>query len=291
MHASFRQLQLFLALAEHGSVTAAANACHVTQPTVSMQLKELADSVGVPLYEQIGKRLYLTEAGETLAATARTMLDEWQSFGQRIDALRGLKRGRLRIAMASTAKYFAPRMLADFCAHYPDIDVAIEILNRDGVVGRLRENRDDFYIMSMLPEDIPLEKRSFVTNPLVVIAPENHPLAAKKKISVEQLKHERFILREKGSGTRLACDAHFAKLSFSPLVRLELGSNEAIKQAVAGGMGLSILSRHALAHHLEDDQIAILNVQHFPVHSNWFILYPKGKRLSPIAETFLGYIK
>jgi len=291
MHASFRQLQLFLALAEHGSVTAAAQACHVTQPTVSMQLKELSESVGVPLYEQIGKRLHLTEAGEALAATARTMLDEWQNFGQRIDALRGLQKGRLRIAMASTAKYFVPRMLADFCLHYPDIDIAIEILNRDGVVSRLRENRDDFYIMSIPPDDIPLEKRGFVTNPLVVIAPENHPLAGKKKITLAQLKHERFILREKGSGTRLACDAHFARLKFSPLVRLELGSNEAIKQAVAGGMGVSVLSRHALAHQPKDEQLVLLDVQYFPVHSNWFILYPKGKRLSPVAEMFLGYLK
>ncbi|WP_407279002.1 LysR family transcriptional regulator [Aromatoleum evansii] len=290
MNATFRQLRLFLALAEHGSVTAAAEACHVTQPTVSMQLRELAEAVGLPLYEQIGKRLYLTPAGEALAETARAMLDEWLAFGQTIDSMKGLERGRLRVALVSTAKYFVPRLLGSFCAEHPNIDISLEVLNRDGVVARLRENRDDLYIMSMPPENLDLERHAFLPNPLVVIASEGHPLAG-RRIELIDLGGERFILRERGSGTRLACDAHFARNAFVPRVRLELGSNEAIKQAVAGGLGLAVISRHALGARPADDQLAILDVAGFPLQSSWFTLYPRGKRLSPVATVFLQHLE
>jgi DNA-binding transcriptional LysR family regulator len=291
MHATFRQLRLFLALAEHRSITAAARAEHVTQPTVSMQLKELSEAVGLPLYEQIGKRLYLTEAGEALAETARAMVGEWAMFGQRIDAMRGLTRGRLRLAVASTAQYFVPGLLGSFCAAHPEIDIALELLNRDAVVARLRHNRDDLYILSMPPPDIEIEQHAFLPNPLVVVAPEAHPLAGRRGLSLAALEQERFIMRERGSGTRLACDAHFAAHGFAPRVRLELGSNEAIKQAVAAGMGLAVLSRHALAAQASHDHLAVLEVEGFPVLSSWWTLYPRGKRLSPVATVFLQHLE
>ena len=290
MNATFRQLRLFLALAEHGSITAAAEACHVTQPTVSMQLRELAEAVGLPLYEQIGKRLHLTAAGEALAQTARAMLDEWLSFEQTVAAMKGLEQGRLRVALVSTAKYFVPRLLGSFCAEHPNIEIALEVLNRDGVVARLRENRDDLYIMSTPPENLDLERHAFLPNPLVVIAPEGHRLAG-QPIDLKVLATERFILRERGSGTRLAYDAHFARQAFAPALRLELGSNEAIKQAVAGGLGLAVISRHALPSRPADDELAILDVAGFPLQSNWFTLYPRGKRLSPVAAVFLEHLE
>ena len=251
MNITFRQLRLFLALAELGSITAVARASHVTQPTVSMQLRELAESVGLPLYEVIGKRLHLTQAGEELATTARAMVGEWTDFGQRMDAMKGLTRGRLRIAVVSTAKYFIPRILGSFCSNHPDVDIALEVLNRDGVVQRLRGNQDDLYIMSMPPGDVEIEKEVFLSNPLVVVAPSSHPLAGNGPIQLSSLKKERFILREQGSGTRLACDAHFSRHDFKPIVRLELGSNEAIKQSVAGGLGLAVLSTHSLKSYRE----------------------------------------
>lgn len=290
MNATFRQLRLFLALAEHGSITAAAEACHVTQPSVSMQLRELTDSVGVPLYELIGRRIHLTEAGKALAQTARAMLDEWLAFEQTIHAMKGLEQGRLRVALVSTAKYFVPRLLGNFCQEHPNIEIALEILNRDGVVARLRENRDDLYIMSTPPENLDLEQRVFMLNPLVVIAPQNHPLQS-RPVTLADLAEERFILRERGSGTRLACDAHFASQAFAPKVRLELGSNEAIKQAVAGGLGLAVISRHTLPARPADDQLAILDVAGFPIQSRWFTLYPSGKKLSPIARVFLEHLQ
>ena len=290
MHVTFRQLQLFLALADHKSVTAAARACHVTQPTVSMQLRELTDAVGLPLYEQIGKRLFLTEAGEALVETARLMEDDWAAFEQRIDAMKGLTRGRLRLAVVSTAKYFVPSLLGSFCDAHPEIDIALELLNRDAVVERLRHNRDDLYIMSQPPADIALERQAFLPNPLVVIAPPGHRLLGRRRLALKDLAAERFIMRERGSGTRLACDAHFKALGFTPEVRLELGGNEAVKQSVAAGLGLAVLSRHALAASSQAEGIAELAVPGFPIPSSWWTLHPKGKRLSPVAQVFLEYI-
>ena len=291
MNISFRQLRLFLALADTGSVSAAARLMHVTQPTASMQLREIAESVGLPLYDVISRRVHLTEAGKELARTARAIAGEWELFGQKIDAMKGLTRGRLRVAVVSTAKYFVPRLLGSFCAAHPEIDISLEVLNRDGVVQRLRDNLDDLYIMSMPPTDMDLEDQAFMPNPLLMIAPLSHPLAQRKKISLQQLSGERFILRERGSGTRMAVDAQFRKSRFSPPLRLELGSNEAIKQAVAGGLGISVLSRHALHERLEDDDVAVLDVEGFPIASQWHVVYPKGKQLSPIARVFNAHLQ
>lgn len=291
MNATFRQLQLFLALAEHHSITAAARACHVTQPTVSMQLKELSAAVGLPLYEQIGKKLYLTAAGEALAETARAMVDEWQAFEQRVGAMKGLTRGRLRLAVVSTAKYFVPGLLGSFCAAHPEIDIALEVLNRDGVVARLQDNRDDLYIMSAPPTHLALERHAFLPNPLAVIATCTHALAGRSGIPLAELAAERFIMRERGSGTRLASDSHFSAQGFVPNVRMELGSNEAIIQAVAGGLGLAVVSRHALASHLNENQLAVLDIEGFPLQSNWWTLYPRGKRLTPVTLEFLKHIE
>jgi LysR family transcriptional regulator, low CO2-responsive transcriptional regulator len=291
MHATFRQLQLFLSFTDHMSITAAARACHVTQPTVSMQLRELASQVGMPLYERIGKRIYLTAAGEALKLSARAMVQEWSSFEQHIDALKGKTRGQLRVAVVSTAKYFVPRLLGSFCAAHPDVDIALEVLNRDGVVARLRDNRDDLYIMSMPPPELDLERHAFLPNPLEVIAPLAHPLAQRSAIALEELTQSRFILRERGSGTRLACEQHFRQLGWQPDVRLELGSNEAIKQAVAAGMGLSVVSRHSLPASPASEHLTVLDVTGFPVQTNWWTLYPKGKHLSPIATEFLHHLE
>lgn len=283
MRPSFRQLQLFLALAEHGSVTAAARALHITQPTASARLRELSESVGLPLHEVIDRRVHLTDAGRELHAAARRIDDEWQAFEQRMQAMKGGTRGRLRVAVVSTAKYFAPRILGTFCASHPQVEVSLEVLNRDAVVERLRQNLDDLYVMSMPPTDVEVEHRAFMPNPLVMIASSRHPLAKKRRIPLASLAEERFVLREKGSGTRMACDAHFRRHRFRPQVRLELGSNEAVKEAVAGGLGLGVVSIHALH---DPHGVKVLDVRDMPIASSWQIVHPRGKRLSPLAETF-----
>lgn len=286
MDLTFRQLRLVQALADTGSVSAAARATHVTQPTASMQLREAARAVGLPLYEVIGRKVHLTEAGRDLAATARAIAAEWESFRQKTDAAKGLRRGRLRIAVVSTAKYFVPRLLGAFCARHPDIDVALEVQNRDGVVARLRDNLDDLYVMSQPPRDLDLVDEVFMDNPLVLIVARGHPLAKRRGLALRDLADERFILRERGSGTRMAVDEHFRRHRFRPQVRLELGSNEAIKDAVAGRLGVSVLSRHALHGHASEHGVVVLDVAGFPIASRWHVVHPKGKRLSPIAAVF-----
>jgi DNA-binding transcriptional LysR family regulator len=286
MNVTFRQLRLFLALAETGSVSGAARAMHVTQPTASMQLREVSEAVGLPLYEVVARRVHLTQAGLELARTARRMANEWDAFGQTIDGFKGLTRGRLKVAVVSTAKYFIPRLLGHFCNQHPEVEVALEVLNRDGVVGRLRENLDDLYIMSRPPAELDLEDQVFLPNPLVLIASTTHPLARKPGLQLQDLRGTRFILREQGSGTRLATDAHFRKQRYTPELRMELGSNEAVREAVAGGLGLAVISVHALAPRPVTQGVAVLDVAGFPIASQWHIVYPKGKRLSPIAEVF-----
>lgn len=291
MNVTLRQLRLFLALAETGSVTAAARATHVTQPTASMQLREMTAAVGLPLYELVSRRVRLTEAGEELARTARSMADAWNEFGERIDALKGITRGRLRIAVVSTAKYFIPRLLGGFCAAHPGIDISLEVQNRDGVVQRLLEHEDDLYIMSLPPTHMPLEATPFLPNPLVVIAPATHTLARQRRLlTLADLERHAFILREPGSGTRTTVDAHFAQNQFQPQVRMELGSNEAIRGVVAGGLGLSVLSRHALRGNSGRDGIVELKVDGFPLQSQWHVVHASGRRLSPVAAVFREHL-
>lgn len=290
MHATFRQLKLFLALADTGSVTGAARAMHVTQPTASMQLKELSNSVGLPLFEVISKTVHLTPIGIELAKTARLMTAEWESFEQQVANVRGLKQGSLKIAVVSTAKYFIPKLLGSFCHQYPDIDISLEVLNRDGVIRRLEQNMDDMYIMSMPPSDIEIEDEIFMPNPLVVIADKHHALSKATSIDLQALQTERFIMRELGSGTRMAANLHFRKNRFQPNIRMELGSNEAIKKAVAGGLGLGVMSMHALDDYYLQNELSILDVQDFPIHSNWHIVTAKGKKLSPIARIFHDHL-
>jgi DNA-binding transcriptional LysR family regulator len=290
MNLTFRQLRLFLALADTGSVSAAARALHVTQPTASMQLKEITQSIGMPVYEVVGKRVFLTEAGRELAETARAIAGEWEALRQKFDAMRGLTRGRLRVALVNTAQYFMPRLLGGFCQQHPEIDISLQVLNRDGVVARLRDNLDDLYIMSMPPADIELDDDVFMPNPLLLVAAATHPLAKKRQLSLEKLATDRFILRESGSGTRMATEQLFDAHSFRPGLRMELGSNEAIRQAVAAGLGVAVLSRHALDIGQAKEEVVALDVQGFPLHSQWHVVSPRGKRLSPIASVFRDHL-
>ncbi|ABP35266.1 LysR family transcriptional regulator [Polynucleobacter asymbioticus] len=289
MNITFRQLRLFMALAETGSVSAAARKVHVTQPTASMGLKEISDVIGVPLYEVVARKVHLTQMGHELAKTARAISGEWESFEQQVNSVKGLTRGKLKVAVVSTAKYFIPRILGAFCAKYPQIDISLEILNRDGVVKRLEENLDDLCIMSQPPLHMDIDDEVFMPNPLLLVASKDHVLAKKKNFDISLLKNEKFIFREKGSGTRMTTDAHFKRLKYRPDVRLELGSNEAIKQAVLGGLGIAVLSKHCLGDKSEEEA-AILKCKEFPIESSWHIVSPKGKKLSPIATIFKKHL-
>lgn len=290
MNVTFRQLRLFQALADTGSVSAAARVMHVTQPTASMQLKEVSQAVGLPLYEVLGRKVYLTDAGRELATAARAMTGIWESFEQGVDAVKGLARGRLRVAVVSTAKYFIPRLIGSFCRKHPAIDVALEILNRDGVVQRLRENLDDLYIMSMPPADMDLGDEIFMPNPIVVIAATSDVLSKSARIPLSELASRRFILREPGSGTRMAVDRYFRRMKFRPDVRLELGSNEAVKESVAGGLGVGVVSSHVLHGHRKEHGVRVIDMEGFPLPSAWHLVHPSSKKLSPLALAFKAHL-
>ncbi|HEY9610212.1 LysR family transcriptional regulator [Allocoleopsis sp.] len=288
--ATLHQLKVFEAVARHNSFTRAAEELFLTQPTVSMQVKQLTKAVGMPLFDQVGKRLYLTQAGEELVKTCRELFDKLDQFEMTIADLKGLKQGRLRLGVITTAKYFVPRLLGPFCKRYPGIDVSLQVTNHEHILNRLNENLDDLYVMSQLPESMEVTYKLVLENPLVVLAPANHPLAQEKNIPLERIASEPFIMREPGSGTRKAVQALFDEHKLSLKVQLDLGSNEAIKQAIAGGLGLSILSLHTVALEVPNSQLTVLDVQHFPIERYWYAIYPNGKQLSIVARTFLDYL-
>ncbi len=286
---TFRQLEIFDAIARHGSFTKAADELYLTQPTVSVQVKKLSDAVGLPLFEQVGKSIYLTEAGRQVHAITHTIQEAFDQLEMQIADLKGMKRGTLQLAVLTTAQYFIPRMLGPFCNQYPGIEFALEVANRQQMLERLKQNLDDLYIFGHPPEAVEVTALPFLQNPLVPLASKHHPLAHEQRIPLARFAEEPFLLREQGSGTRRAIERVFQQAGLSPKVRLELGSNEAIQQAIAGGLGVSILSQHTLA--LKSDmELAVLDVEDLPIQRSWYLVYPKGKQLSLVAKTFLEYL-
>ena len=289
-HATLRQLQVFEAIVRLGSFTRAAEELFLTQPTVSMQIKKLADSMGLPLFEHVGRNVRPTEAGLELYQSCRKIFETLANLEMRIADLKGIKSGRLRLGVITTAKYFAPEVLGEFCKLYPGIDVALKVSNRDRIIERINANEDDLYIMGQTPDDqFEVEEIPFAPNQLVVMAPRNHPLVGKKKVPLSRVVEEPIILREPGSGIRDATLKVFDQLGQRPQVRMELGSNEAIKHAIVGGLGLSVLSLHTLTLEGPDGPVAILDVEGFPIMREWYLVYPKGKELSLVAQTFLDF--
>lgn len=283
---TFRQLETFAAVSRLNSFTKAADALHLTQPAVSIQIRQIVDTIGLPLFEQTGRDIALTPAGQELLKTVRGLDDIWNRFESAIDDLKGLKRGKLRVALVTTAKYFLPRMLGAFCKRYPEIDIELEIANREKIVERLRNNQDDLYVMSYPPDDLDIVRLPFLDNEYVVIAPASH-WAVGREVSLQALANEPFLLRELGSGSRHVIDEHMRDSNTPLKVRLALASNEAIRDLVASGMGLSVLSRHALGHDPESAGLAVLNVEGFPLKQAWNVVHLSSKVLSLPAKAFL----
>jgi len=288
---SLRQLQVFESLARNGSFTKAAEELFLSQPTVSMQIKKLTDAVNTPLLEQVGKKVHLTDTGRALHDACRELFDVFSRFDTQVADYRGLKQGHLKLAVVTTAKYFAPIMLGHFCERYPGIDVSLKVTNRERLLERMAENADDFYIIGEPPAHASAAFEHFMPNPLVVIAWRGHPLENKKQIPLEHLAKERFIMREPGSGTRIAILSRFKSHDLTPEIRMELGSNEAIKQAVIAKLGISILSRHALGQEMNERGLTILNVKGFPIAWDWFIGYSANRKLSVLSKTFLDFLR
>lgn len=290
MNITLRQLSIFEAVARHLSFTKASEELHLTQPAVSMQIKQLEQAAGVPLFEQVGKRIYLTEAGKEMHRYSREISTLLTEAGQVFAEMRGLKRGRLNITVASTANYFVPRLWATFRMRHPDVTVSLDVTNRAGLVRALSENLTDLVIMGQPPEDMDLVAETFMPNPLVVIAPPSHPLCGAGKISPQQLEGETFLVREPGSGTRSLMERVFAEKGITPATPIEMSSTEAIKQGVEAGLGLALLSVHTLEMELALKRLVVLDVEGFPVLRDWYIVHRAGKRLSAVAQEFRDFI-
>jgi DNA-binding transcriptional LysR family regulator len=290
MHITLRQLQVFEAAARLGGYTRAAETLHLSQPAVSMQIRQLEEQAGMPLFDQIGKKIHLTDAGRALYRHAQDILAQVQEAQLELEEMRGVRRGQLNITIASTANYFAPKLLAAFCQRHPEVKVSLDVSNREHILALLNEADKDLAIMGRPPEASDLVAHPFMENPLVVIASPAHPLARERRIPLARLAEESFISREVGSGTRMAAERFFDEAGAHLSTAMEMSSNEAIKQAVQAGLGLGVVSIHTLEMELVLDRLVILDVEGFPILRHWYVVHRQGKRFSAVAQAFLNFV-
>lgn len=290
LHLTLRQLKVFESVAKNRSFSRAAEALHLSQPAVSMQIKQLEEGVGLPLFEQMGKKIFLTEAGQEMFHYSRVIAEQLEEMEEVLARMKGLGQGQLKITVVSTANYFAPQLLASFCQRHSGVTVSLDVTNREVLLQQLANNETDMAIMGQPPEGQDLSAESFMENPLVVIASPGHALAGGKRIALQQLAGETFLVREPGSGTRSAMERIFQEHGIAFNAGMVMSTNEAIKQAVQAGMGLGIVSLHTVALELETGRLAILDVESFPILRHWFVVHRQNKRLSPVAAGFKAFL-
>ncbi len=291
MRVTFNQLRLFRTVAHLSGFSRAAQALHLAQPTVSMQIRQLTEQAGMPLFERVGKQIYVTQAGEVVLQGAREVFEALERMEMELAQLKGLKRGRLKVSVVTTAKYFVPRLLGPFTRDHPGIEIELDVGNRTEIVARLGRNEDDLYIMGIPPAGMEIQRHPFVDNPIVAVAPRRHPLVGRRRIPLGHFAQQPILLRERGSGTRMAVERFVKDHALKLNVRMEIGSNEAIKQAVGGGLGLSLLSLHALTAELARGELALLDVEALPIQRSWYIVHRAGKQLAIVARTFCDYLR
>jgi DNA-binding transcriptional LysR family regulator len=287
---SLRQLSVFAAVAKHLSFARAAEELHLTQPAISMQIKELEAAVELPLFERAGRSVRLTMPGEYFLVYARRVLGTLKEAGDAMAKLRRVQGGRITIGMVSTAKYFLPRMLARFRAQHPAVEMRLESGNREQLSKLLHDNEVDLAVMGRPPRELDTRAEPFAAHPLAVIASPEHPFARRRQIPAKALSAEEFIVREPGSGTRAAMEHYFRDQKIAPAQTMEMSSNETIKQAVIAGMGLAFISMHTVALEVSAGQLAVLDVAGLPLVRRWYIVNIRAKPLSPAAEAFRYFV-
>ncbi len=290
MNLTLHQLRIFRTVAETGSITRAAKQLHLTPPTLSIQLRQLSEAAGLPLHEVVGRRLRLTEAGHDMLEAAREVHAPLRRLEQQLAARKGIRRGRLKIAAVSTGEYFMPRVLGEFRRQHPGIEASLRILPRSALIERLNEGLDDWYLMTRPPADRQLSCEQVGINPLVMIAAPDHPWTQAPTISFDLIAGTGFVVREPGSGTRLWTEEWLRRFGAELKPELQLGSNEAIKQAVRGGHGLAVISLHAVRLELAAGELVMLDVPYFPAPVYWHLVQKPGRRLTPAAEAFRDHL-
>ena len=290
MNISLRQLRVFETVVRHMSYTRAAEELHLTQPAVSMQVRQLEEELGLPLFEKLGRGIALTEAGRELYPYSQGIDRSLREMQDVMESLKGVSRGRLSVAVASTVNYFAPKLLAAFHHRYPAIALALDVTNREQLVRLLEANAVDLVLMGQPPEGVEVESEAFMDNPLVVVAPPDHPLAGSRDIPLMRLADEVFVMREPGSGTRQAMERFLSDRGVRFRTGMQMTRNEAIKQSVRAGLGLSVVSVHTIELELATGKLVVLDVTGFPIRRQWYLVYRKGKRLSPSARAFRQFV-
>lgn len=289
-HWTLQQLRLFEAVARHRSYTRAAAELHLSQPAVYIQVKRLEGNMGLPLVEQIGKKLLLTRAGDEVYETALSVMTQLKALSGTLVDMKGNVAGPLKIAVVTTAKFFIPQFLGRFLREYPQVHPQLTVTNRARIIERLAGNQDDFVVMGQIPDHLSLTVQPFMENQLVVVAHPEHPLVGEKNISIARMADERFLLREPGSGTRAATERLFAKHGLKLHPYMELGSGEAIKQAIMANLGVSVISLGSLDMEQETKRISILDVEEFPLHRTWYAVHLGDKQLGLTARVFLDFL-
>ncbi|MCR9132460.1 MAG: LysR family transcriptional regulator [bacterium] len=288
MSFTLHQLRVFSEVARHKSITRASEALFMSQPAVSIQVKKLQDHFGVDLFEVIGRQLYLTEAGKELEKVQNRIEQEFAGLEMYFSELKGSLTGTLNLSVVSTAKYFMPYILGEFKKQYPEINVSLKVTDRSEVIDDLTNNKCDLALFSILPDDLELISTEVVDNPLYMVAPADHHLMG-KSIKLDELKEEGFILRESNSGTRLVLEKLLADAGIEPKVVMKLSTNEAVKQAIMAGIGISLVTEHSILLEKRLNKLCVLNVQELPYVNKWKLVHLKGKRLSPVAKNFLHF--
>jgi LysR family transcriptional regulator, low CO2-responsive transcriptional regulator len=287
---TFKQIQTFMEVARQKSVSKAAERLFVTQPAVSMQIRQLEDAFGLALIEPMGRNIRLTHAGEAFLTHAIAAMGQLKDLEAHMAEHVGLKKGRIDLAVVSTAKYFIPMLLVRFGKLFADIDIQLKIDNRENILGLLARNEADLVVMGRAPADMDCQATPFATNPLTIVAPPNHVLVRRKKLPFSALADHRFVVREEGSGTRAAMERLFAQHKTPMNVVMEMPSNETIKQAVMAGMGLSFLSMRTVRHELASGHIALVDIEGLPQVGNWYVTHMSHKKLSPAAQAFKEFL-
>lgn len=289
-NATLRQLQVFECIARLNSFSRAAEELHLTQPTVSMQVKKLTDLLETPLFEQIGRKVYLTNAGQVLYDASNNILNQLSIAEQKINHIKGFSGGSVKLSVISTAQYFVPKVIHKFTEQYPDVTVIMRVGNKESLLERIQQNKDDFYLLGQPPEDLNVDSFQLAINPLAFVASSQNPLV-KKKLNIEDLTNEPFLMRETGSGIRSHIEKVFEEFHFQPHIKMVLGGNEAIRLGLLQNLGITVASVPTLMNEINDGDISILNVKGFPINRHWYLAYPKGKVLSIAAEQLIELLE
>ena len=289
-NATLRQLKVFEAVARHLSFSRAAEELHLTQPAVSTQVRKLEEHAGLPLFEQLGKKVHLTAAGVQLLASSRAIIQQFHEAEEAMAQFKGVSGGRLNVTVISAGDYFFPRLLVEFARRHEGVTLNFGVCNREELLGQLSENRTDLAIMVRPPQGADTIAESFAPHPYVIVARPDHPLARKRRIPVTRIAREPFVVREKGSDTWASMEEGFGSEIDNLNIAMEIRSTETIKQAVLAGMGISFLSAHTVSRELHSGSLVALHVQGFPLMLNWFVVHRKAKRLPPVAQAFKSFL-